>query len=113
MVDEPVEKFQKEFWGGSDVMERCKRCIGQQTRRGKGNMIIWCFGDVPFCVLQGVSGAIHLNSNLNVEVFMTLQLLGVMNGKVEVYRFYIFARVHYKNNIYQLQRKEHHHTMRC
>ena len=66
-------------------IERDANAIGQQTRRGKGNMII-CSADVA-SALQ-MAGVLDyppaLNNNLNVDDTSTT-FAGVMNGRYKVY----------------------------
>ena len=76
-----VEKFK----GLMFAIERDANAIGQQTRRGKGNMII-CSADVA-SALQMAGVLDHtpaLNNNLNVDD-TTTTFAGVMNGRFKVY----------------------------
>ena len=76
-----VEKFK----GLLFQIERDANAVGQQTRRGKGNMII-CSADVA-SALQ-MSGVLDytpaLSSNLNVDD-TTTTFAGVLNGRYKVY----------------------------
>ena len=76
-----VEKFK----GLLFQLERDANAIGQQTRRGKGNMII-CSADVA-SALQ-MSGVLDyspaLSTNLNVDDTGNT-FAGVLNGKFKVY----------------------------
>ena len=76
-----VEKFK----GLMFAIERDANAIGQQTRRGKGNMIL-CSADVA-SALQ-MAGVLEytpaLNNNLNVDDTSTT-FAGVMNGRYKVY----------------------------
>ena len=76
-----VEKFK----GLMFAMERDANAIGQQTRRGKGNMII-CSADVASALqMAGVLDYTPaLNNNLNVDDTSTT-FAGVMNGRFKVY----------------------------
>ena len=76
-----VEKFK----GLMFAIERDANAVGQQTRRGKGNMII-CSADVA-SALQMAGVLDHtpaLNNNLNVDD-STTTFAGVMNGRIKVY----------------------------
>ena len=76
-----VEKFK----GLMFAIERDANAVGQQTRRGKGNMII-CSADVA-SALQMAGVLDHtpaLNNNLNVDD-STTTFAGVMNGRFKVY----------------------------
>ena len=76
-----VEKFK----GLMFAIERDANAVGQQTRRGKGNMII-CSADVA-SALQMAGVLDHtpaLNNNLNVDD-TTTTFAGVMNGRFKVY----------------------------
>ena len=76
-----VEKFK----GLMFAIERDANAVGQQTRRGKGNMII-CSADVA-SALQMAGVLDHtpaLNNNLNVDD-TTTTFAGVMNGRIKVY----------------------------
>ena len=66
-------------------IERDANAIGQQTRRGKGNMII-CSADVASALqMAGVLDYTPaLNNNLNVDDTSTT-FAGVMNGRYKVY----------------------------
>jgi hypothetical protein len=76
-----VEKFK----GLMFQIERDANAIGQQTRRGKGNMII-CSADVASAL--NMAGVLDytpaLNNNLNVDDSSTT-FAGVMNGRYKVY----------------------------
>ena len=76
-----VEKFK----GLMFAVERDANAIGQQTRRGKGNMII-CSADVASALqMAGVLDYTPaLNNNLNVDD-TTTTFAGVMNGRYRVY----------------------------
>jgi len=76
-----VEKFK----GLMFAVERDANAIGQQTRRGKGNMII-CSADVASALqMAGVLDYTPaLNNNLNVDD-TTTTFAGVMNGRFKVY----------------------------
>ena len=76
-----VEKFK----GLMYQLERDANAIGQQTRRGKGNIII-CSADVASALqMAGVLDyAPALNSNLNVDDTGNT-FAGVLNGKFRVY----------------------------
>jgi len=76
-----VEKFK----GLMFAIERDANAIGQQTRRGKGNMII-CSADVASALqMAGVLDYTPaLNNNLNVDD-STTTFAGVMNGRYKVY----------------------------
>ncbi len=76
-----VEKFK----GLMFAIERDANAIGQQTRRGKGNMII-CSADVASALqMAGVLDYTPaLNNNLNVDDTSTT-FAGVMNGRYKVY----------------------------
>jgi len=76
-----VEKFK----GLMVQIERDANAIGQQTRRGKGNMII-CSADVASALqMAGVLDYTPaLNNNLNVDDTSTT-FAGVMNGRYKVY----------------------------
>ena len=76
-----VEKFK----GLMFAIERDANAIGQQTRRGKGNMII-CSADVASALqMAGVLDYTPaLNNNLNVDDTATT-FAGVMNGRYKVY----------------------------
>jgi hypothetical protein len=76
-----VEKFK----GLLFQLERDANAIGQQTRRGKGNMII-CSADVASALqMSGVLDyAPALNTNLNVDDTGNT-FAGVLNGKFKVY----------------------------
>ena len=76
-----VEKFK----GLMFVIERDANAIGQQTRRGKGNMII-CSADVASALqMAGVLDYTPaLNNNLNIDD-TTTTFAGVMNGRFKVY----------------------------
>ena len=76
-----VEKFK----GLMFSIERDANAIGQQTRRGKGNMII-CSADVASALqMAGVLDYTPaLNNNLNVDDTSTT-FAGVMNGRYKVY----------------------------
>ena len=76
-----VEKFK----GLMFAIERDANAVGQQTRRGKGNMII-CSADVA-SALQMAGVLDHtpaLSNNLNVDD-STTTFAGVMNGRFKVY----------------------------
>ena len=76
-----VEKFKGLMFG----IERDANAIGQQTRRGKGNMII-CSADVASALqMAGVLDYTPaLNNTLNVDDTATT-FAGVMNGRFRVY----------------------------
>jgi hypothetical protein len=76
-----VEKFK----GLLFQLERDANAIGQQTRRGKGNIII-CSADVASALqMSGVLDyAPALNTNLNVDDTGNT-FAGVLNGKFKVY----------------------------
>ena len=76
-----VEKFK----GLMFAIERDANAIGQQTRRGKGNMII-CSADVASALqMAGVLDYTPaLSNNLNVDD-STTTFAGVMNGRYKVY----------------------------
>ena len=76
-----VEKFK----GLMIAIERDANAIGQQTRRGKGNMLI-CSADVASALqMAGVLDYTPaLNNNLNVDDTSTT-FAGVMNGRYKVY----------------------------
>ena len=76
-----VEKFK----GLMFSLERDANAIGQQTRRGKGNMII-CSADVASALqMAGVLDYTPaLQNNLNVDD-TTTTFAGVMNGRYRVY----------------------------
>ena len=76
-----VEKFK----GLMFAIERDANANGQQTRRGKGNMII-CSADVASALqMAGVLDYTPaLNNNLNVDD-TTTTFAGVMNGRFKVY----------------------------
>ena len=76
-----VEKFK----GLMFAVERDANAIGQQTRRGKGNMII-CSADVASALqMAGVLDYTPaLANNLNVDD-TTTTFAGVMNGRYKVY----------------------------
>ena len=76
-----VEKFK----GLMFALERDANAIGQQTRRGKGNMVI-CSADVASALqMAGVLDYTPaLNNNLNVDD-TTTTFAGVLNGRYKVY----------------------------
>ena len=76
-----VEKFK----GLMFAIERDANAIGQQTRRGKGNMIL-CSADVASALqMAGVLDYTPaLNNNLNVDDTSTT-FAGTMNGRYKVY----------------------------
>jgi len=76
-----VEKFK----GLMFAIERDANAVGQQTRRGKGNMLI-CSADVASALqMAGVLDYTPaLNNNLNVDD-NTTTFAGVMNGRFKVY----------------------------
>ena len=76
-----VEKFK----GLMFQIERDANAIGQQTRRGKGNILI-CSADVASALqMAGVLDYTPaLNNNLNVDD-TTTTFAGVMNGRFKVY----------------------------
>ena len=76
-----VEKFK----GLMFAVERDANAIGQQTRRGKGNMIL-CSADVASALqMAGVLDyAPALSNNLNVDD-TTTTFAGVLNGRYKVY----------------------------
>ena len=67
------------------ALERDANAIGQQTRRGKGNIII-CSADVASALqMAGVLDYTPaLNNNLNVDD-TSATFAGVMNGRFKVY----------------------------
>ncbi len=73
------------FKGLMFAIERDANAIGQQTRRGKGNMII-CSADVASALqMAGVLDYTPaLSNNLNVDD-TTTTFAGVMNGRYKVY----------------------------
>ena len=76
-----VEKFK----GLMFAIERDANAVGQQTRRGKGNMLI-CSADVASALqMAGVLDYTPaLNNNLNVDD-TSVTFAGVMNGRFKVY----------------------------
>ena len=76
-----VEKFK----GLMFAIERDANAIGQQTRRGKGNLIL-CSADVASALqMAGILDYTPaLNNNLNVDDTSTT-FAGVMNGRFRVY----------------------------
>ena len=76
-----VEKFK----GLMFAIERDANAIGQETRRGKGNMVI-CSADVASALqMAGVLDYTPaLNNNLNVDD-NTTTFAGIMNGRYKVY----------------------------
>ena len=76
-----VEKFK----GLMFALERDANAVGQQTRRGKGNIII-CSSDVASALqMAGVLDYTPaLNNNLNVDD-TSATFAGVMNGRFKVY----------------------------
>ena len=76
-----VEKFK----GLMFAIERDANAIGQQTRRGKGNMIL-CSADVASALqMAGILDYTPaLNNNFNVDDTSTT-FAGVMNGRFKVY----------------------------
>ena len=76
-----VEKFKGLMFG----IERDANAIGQQTRRGKGNMLI-CSADVASALqMAGILDYTPaLNNNLNVDD-TTTTFAGVLNGRYKVY----------------------------
>ena len=76
-----VEKFK----GLMFSLERDANAIGQQTRRGKGNMVL-CSADVASALQMGgvLDYAPALNNNLNVDD-TTTTFAGVLNGRYRVY----------------------------
>jgi hypothetical protein len=76
-----VEKFK----GLMFALERDANAVGQQTRRGKGNIII-CSADVASALqMAGVLDYTPaLNNNLNVDD-TSATFAGVMNGRFKVY----------------------------
>ena len=76
-----VEKFK----GLMFAIERDANAIGQQTRRGKGNMVV-CSADVASALqMAGVLDYTPaLNNNLNVDDTQTT-FAGIMNGRYKVY----------------------------
>ena len=76
-----VEKFK----GLMFALERDANAVGQQTRRGKGNMIL-CSADVASALqMAGVLDYTPaLNNNLNVDD-TTTTFAGVLNGRYKVY----------------------------
>ena len=84
-----VEKFK----GLMFAVERDANAIGQQTRRGKGNMII-CSADVASALqMAGVLDYTPaLANNLNVDD-TTTTFAGVMNGRYKVYVYPYAANV--------------------
>ena len=76
-----VEKFK----GLMFAIERDANAIGQQTRRGKGNMLIVSADVASALQMAGVLDyAPALNNNLNVDDTSTT-FVGVMNGRYKVY----------------------------
>jgi len=76
-----VEKFK----GLMFAIERDANAIGQQTRRGKGNMILCSAGVASALQMAGVLDYTPaLNNNLNVDDTATT-FAGVMNGRYKVY----------------------------
>ena len=76
-----VEKFK----GLMFAIERDANAIGQQTRRGKGNMLIVSADVASALQMAGVLDyAPALNNNLNVDDTSTT-FAGVMNGRYKVY----------------------------
>ena len=76
-----VEKFK----GLMFAIERDANAIGQQTRRGKGNMLIVSADVASALNMAGVLDYTPaLNSNLNVDDTSTT-FAGVMNGRFKVY----------------------------
>ena len=75
----------EKFKGLMFAIERDANAIGQQTRRGKGNIII-CSADVASALqMAGVLDYTPaLNNNLNVDDTSTT-FAGVMNGRYKVY----------------------------
>ena len=102
-----VEKFK----GLMFAIERDANAIGQQTRRGKGNMIL-CSADVASALQMG-GGILDytpaLNNNLNVDDTSTT-FAGVMNGRYRVYVDPYAANVPHHNTTLSVI-KEHHHMM--
>ena len=79
---ESVEKFK----GLMFQVERDANVIAQQTRRGKGNMII-CSSDVASALqmdLDNLDTSPALNNNLNVDDAGNT-FAGVLNGRYKVY----------------------------
>ena len=76
-----VEKFKGLMFG----IERDANAIGQQTRRGKGNMLM-CSADVASALqMAGILDYTPaLNNNLNVDD-TTTPFAGVLNGRYKVY----------------------------
>ena len=76
-----VEKFKGLMFG----IERDANAIGQQTRRGKGNMLM-CSADVASALqMAGILDYTPaLNNNLNVDD-TTTTFAGVLNGRYKVY----------------------------
>ena len=76
-----VEKFK----GLMFAIERDANAIGQQTRRGKGNMLIVSADVASALQMAGVlDHTPALNNNLNVDDTSTT-FVGVMNGRYKVY----------------------------
>lgn len=76
-----VEKFK----GLMFAIERDANAIGQQTRRGKGNMVIVSADVASALQMAGVLDYTPaLNNNLNVDD-TTTTFAGVMNGRYKVY----------------------------
>ena len=76
-----VEKFK----GLMFAIERDANAIGQQTRRGKGNMLIVSADVASALQMAGVLDYTPaLNNNLNVDDTSTT-FVGVMNGRYKVY----------------------------
>ena len=75
----------EKFTGLMFAIERDANAIGQQTRRGKGNMIL-CSADVASALqMAGVLDYTPaLNNNLNVDDTSTT-FAGIMNGRYKVY----------------------------
>jgi len=76
-----VEKFK----GLMFAIERDANAIGQQTRRGKGNMLL-CSADVASALqMAGILDYTPaLNNNLNVDD-TTTTFAGILNGRYKVY----------------------------
>ena len=102
-----VEKFK----GLMFSLERDANAIGQQTRRGKGNLII-CSADVASALqMAGVLDYTPaLQNNLNVDD-TTTTFAGVLNGRYRVYVDPYANNVAPHHNTTLLDTKEHHHTM--
>ena len=105
-----VEKFK----GLMFAIERDANAIGQQTRRGKGNMIL-CSVDVASALqMAGVLDYTPaLNNNLNVDDTSTT-FAGVMNGRFKVYVDpYILLMSPTHNTMLSVTKEHHHMILEC